>query len=76
MAITGPFVEYITKEGDRWDLIAWRMYGDAYAYEPIIEANPDVPIHAVLDAGLRILVPLREKAKVDDVELPPWKRNA
>lgn len=69
------FVEYVTKEGDRWDLIAWRMYGDPYAYEPIIAANPDIPIRPVLEAGLRVLVPVRDQAKVAEADLPPWKRG-
>lgn len=69
------FIEYVTKDGDRWDLIAHRMYGDAFAYEPIIAANPDIPITPVLAGGLRILVPLREPSKIEDAELPPWKRT-
>jgi phage tail protein X len=68
------FIEYVTKDGDRWDLIAYRMYGDANAYEPIIVANPDVPITPVLPGGLTILVPLREQETVEATDLPPWKR--
>lgn len=33
------FTEYITKEHDRFDLIALRFYGDPLGYAPIIEAN-------------------------------------
>jgi len=33
------FVEYVTKKGDRMDLIAWNFYGDPLLYEPILEAN-------------------------------------
>nr|MBW4056874.1 hypothetical protein [Pseudomonadota bacterium] len=35
------YIEYITSEGDRWDTIAWRYYGDPLAYEGIILANPN-----------------------------------
>lgn len=42
------FYEYITKEGDRWDLIAWQFYTNATLYEPIIKANPDVSIEPTL----------------------------
>ena len=68
------FVEYVTREGDRWDLVAYRMYGDAYAYEPIIVANPDVPIRPTIASGLRLLIPLRDLALVDASSVPPWKR--
>lgn len=67
-------VEYVTAEGDRWDLIAWRMYGDAYAFEEIVKANPHVPVRPVLPSGLRLLVPLRPRPTVGG--LPPWKRSA
>lgn len=68
------YLEYVTREGDRWDLIAHRMYGDAYDYERIIVANPDVPIVPVLPAGLTILVPLRPAEEIAAESLPPWKR--
>lgn len=68
------FIQYTTIENDRWDLIAYRMYGDANAYEAIIAANPDIPIRPLLDAGLTVLVPLREPAAVDATLLPPWKQ--
>ena len=67
------FIEVITNDGDRWDLIAYRVYGDAWAFEPIIVANPDIPIRPRLPGGLRILVPVRE-VTVETADLPPWKR--
>ena len=66
-------VVIITRDGDRWDLIADRMYGDPWAFEPIIVANPDVPIRPVLPGGLRVLVPVRPAPSVGG--LPPWKRT-
>lgn len=38
MALT----EYVTRQGDRMDLIAYRFYGDALLYGPILEANREV----------------------------------
>ena len=68
------FIEVITKDNDRWDLIAWRCYGDASRIEPILPANPDIPIRSVLPAGLRVLVPVLA-APSDEAALPPWKRS-
>lgn len=70
------FIEVLTIEGDRWDLIAFRCYGDALAIEPIIRANPDVPIRPVLPAGLIIYVPVRDAQPTSDASLPPWKRTS
>lgn len=69
------YVEYLTIEGDRWDLIAWRHYGDPHLYEPIIVANPTVPIRPQLPSGLRLMVPVLPDAQIEDRNLPPWKRG-
>jgi phage tail protein X len=72
--VSTRYVEYVTVEGDRWDLIAFRMYGDAYAYEPIIVANPDVKILPVLPAGTRLLIPVLAAPTTNPADVPPWKR--
>lgn len=68
--------EHITQEGERWDQIAWRHYGDPHAYERIIVANPGAPIAPVLPGGVVLAVPAAEApALIDDRALPPWKRR-
>lgn len=67
------YYEYITKEGDRWDLIAYDFYGDATMYEPIIVANPEVPIIPILPSGIKLKIPVIEIKNIIE-ELPPWKR--
>lgn len=68
------YTEYVTKEADRWDLIAYEFYGNAKKYEAIIAANPDIPITPILESGLIIKIPeiddSSENANIED--LPPW----
>jgi len=67
--------EHLTKEGERWDLIAYQYYGDATMYETIIAANPDVAIAPILPSGIRLKVPVIDmKDVILSEELPPWKR--
>ena len=68
------YYEYITKEGDRWDLIAYEFYGNPMMYEPIIVANPEVPIIPVLPSGIKLRIPALEIKETIE-ELPPWKRT-
>lgn len=72
------FVVYTTIDGDRWDTIAYRMYGDPWAFGPIIAANPSVPIRPVLSGGIVLYVPVRRAPPSHDTttQLPPWKRGA
>lgn len=64
---------HITTEGERWDQLAWRYYGDAHRYLPIVQANPHVPITAALAAGLTLAIPLLEPVATTE-DLPPWMR--
>lgn len=71
--MTGDFYEYITKDGDRWDLIAYEYYGDATFYELIITANPEVQITPILDPGIKLKIPVREETEQIKFILPPWR---
>lgn len=69
------FVEYITRDGDRWDLIAHAHYGNALDFERIVKANPHVTYSTRLTGGLRLRVPVIDEASgLVDADLPPWKR--
>ena len=70
------FTEYIVKEGDRWDTIAFKAYGDATLINGIIEANTATVVSPVLVAGSRLKVPILESGDIqlDSELLPPWKR--
>jgi phage tail protein X len=64
---------YVTRDKDRWDLIAYKFYGDALRMEPIIVANPTVPIVRVLPSGLKLFVPILPEKK-PEIVLPPWRQ--
>lgn len=68
------FTTYTTIEGDRWDTVAHKAYGDALRYPEIAAANPDVPLTDVLPSGLTLYVPISEEVELDTNLLPPWKR--
>jgi phage tail protein X len=68
------FTEYTTKEGDRWDTIAYAAYGDTGRMMEIAEANPDVPLRGKIPAGTVLFVPVTEEIETDINLLPPWKR--
>jgi phage tail protein X len=75
MAVT----QYITSEGERWDSIAQKAYGDPTQIALIINANQGFKISQTLPAGITINVPILEPAEnsTDQVQtnlLPPWKR--
>jgi phage tail protein X len=73
---TASFITHITAAGERWDLLAWRYYGNPTLYSPIIMANPLVPIEPVFEAGLTVLIPILQQSQAAAVNLPPWKQQS
>jgi phage tail protein X len=67
------YIVHVTRAGERWDLLAWRFYGDATQYSGIIMANPGVPIVPVFDAGVAVRIPLLAQSGALGAGLPPWK---
>jgi phage tail protein X len=69
------YIEHLTGELERWDTLAWRYYGDATRYEPIIAANPHLAITPVLPSGVRIYIPILDNAiAAQPSSAPPWLR--
>ncbi|EAA3660638.1 hypothetical protein DOH12_24605, partial [Salmonella enterica subsp. enterica] len=52
------YIGHITTDGERWDQIAYRYYGDPFGYARIIMANPHIAVTPVLDAGQRLAIPV------------------
>lgn len=69
-------LRYTTREGDRWDLIAHRYYGNALMIGDLIAANPHLPVAESFAAGLTVYVPvLAQQPNNRQGELPPWLRT-
>lgn len=69
------FLEHVTRDGERWDSLAWQYYGDPLGYPRIIAANPHVAITPVLPSGLLLLIPVieTEEARTEE-DIAPWLR--
>lgn len=67
------FLTHITTEGERWDQLAYRYYGDASLYEIIIAINKNVPISLTLRGGLRLAIPIIERTDLNE-DAPPWMK--
>lgn len=68
------FYSYVTKDGDRWDMISYRFYNNPNLYEEIIKANLEVSQEPVLESGIKLKIPVLEESETIQFELPPWKK--
>lgn len=64
---------YTTVQGDMWDLISYKVYGDVRFMDVLIAANPDYNKVLVFSDGVVLDVPEVELSVVSD-NLPPWKK--
>lgn len=68
-------LQYQTSEGDRWDLIAHKYYGDATMIDRLIAANPHLALAEQFTANLTILIPvIRSDTHAAQEDMPPWMR--
>ncbi len=70
---SSPYIQHVSLAEERWDLLAWKYYGDPTLYGLIIQANPTQPIVGAFDAGAVIQIPILQKASDVSNDLPPWE---
>lgn len=69
-------LRYTTRDGDRWDLIAYKHYGNAMLIDGLIAANPHLPLAETFKSGLTVFIPvLANKPNSNQDKLPPWMRD-
>jgi len=71
------YLQYVTKEGDRWDNIAFKSYGNPGLSKQIIEANPNILVTATIQGGQILNIPIQQEEEVmtKNELLPPWLQD-
>ena len=66
-----------TVQGDTWDILAKRLYGNEFFMDVLIQANIQYRKTVVFRAGVVLNVPeIDDTASAEFEEnLPPWKRS-
>lgn len=64
--------DYVTMQGDTFDILALDAYNDEFKACEIIAANPQYAHVLVFDPGVTLRIPRLEEPVPES--LPPWKR--
>lgn len=64
-----------TIQGDTWDVLSIRAYGNAGYMDELIMANPSQRMVTIFPAGVDIVIPDIDTTQTAQ-NLPPWKRRA
>lgn len=62
---------YITEQGEMWDQIARKIYGDENMMESLIEQNPELAHIFRFDAGTEIQY--KEVVPENTANIPAWR---
>ncbi len=63
---------YKTKQGDMWDYIAWKVYGDEAYVNVLYNANPKYLKVFIFEDGCEIICPVIS-AGSDTADAPDWR---
>lgn len=63
---------YTTVQGDTWDMIAFKVWGDEKKVAQLLTANPSLQGVFIFEAGVALVVPDIVQVKKEPV--PPWQR--
>lgn len=65
--------DYTTIQGDTWDMIAKKVYGDEKKLDVLMAANFDSLDYVVFPAGVAVNIP--ELDGQADSDLPEWRKG-
>lgn len=68
------YYEYITQDGDTFDILALNMYNDERLAHYIIEFNEEYSDVIVFDGGVKLKLPVVEEAEITET-VPPWRQT-
>jgi len=67
--------QYRAAQGDVWDYISWKLFGDEGFTHILLDANPALRHIVQFENSTMINVPDRPQVRAQSsANLPPWKR--
>lgn len=63
---------YITSQGDTWDIISMRFYDDPFYTKQLMQSNPTHIKTLIFAEGVELEIPEVEASA--NSTLPPWKQ--
>lgn len=79
MASETIYQTHIARDGERWDSLAFKYYGNAFSYPAILKENPSLLSQPTLNAGDIVQIPIIENndetlSTTTNEDVPPWQR--
>ena len=65
--------EYTTIQGDTFDIVAFKVWGNEKLMHRLIQANPGYRDTVYFSAGVRLVIP-EIQTPVEKGPVPPWQK--
>ncbi len=66
---------YVTEQGDKWDLIAFKQLGDTRHVNKLMAANTELLEYYIFPAGIELQLPKITLEQASLSHLPPWRQE-
>jgi len=67
--------KYTAVQGDVWDYLSWKLYGDEGYAHILLDANPALRHIVIFETPTEINVPDKPQSRAQSsANLPPWKQ--
>ncbi len=66
------YTSYVARQGDTWDMIAFKVYGDEFLASTLIVANRYLQGTVIFEGGEVVRVPVLSENDLTP-NLPPWR---
>lgn len=67
------YTTYTTMQGERWDSVMLKAYGDALLpLDDVIAANPGIPVDVTFVGGEILNIPVIDGSETSTIK-PPWE---
>lgn len=67
---------YVTQQGDTWDVVSLRVFGDERFMDRIIEQNQQHINVAIFSAGVVLKIPMVTLSEIEHTNVAPWRRQS
>lgn len=68
---------YTTIQGDTWDTIAFKFYGDEYKAQQIMQDRENITLldYQIFPSGITVHLPVISEEQEAEADMPEWRRE-
>lgn len=68
---------YITVQGDTWDTIAFKIYGDEFKAQQLLQDRENITLidYQIFPSGITVHLPVISEEEEAEADMPEWRKE-